>query len=240
MPFASEAGCGISSAVAGGVEETTGAGAMLSSRTGSETGSGAGRGGAGAASSSPRISDASHVPPILAYAVDDEKDILDYVTEVLHLAKIQVKAFLQPEELLAEVKKQTPDVVLTDMMMPKMNGMEMLREIRKIDMELPLIFVSAHLSKKVLLDAIQNGVFAAIEKPFQDSVLISQCLAAGRQYQLSRLLTRSVKLLMYQFSDLDDFLASQGKNEIRANIKSEIENLLELRKRLKHVVSESH
>ncbi len=181
----------------------------------------------------------SHIPPVLAYVVDDEKDIIEYIEEVLSLAKIQVKSFLQPEALLAEIKKQQPDVVLADMMMPKMTGMELFREIRKIDPEIPLIFVSAHLSKKVLLDAIDNGIFAAIEKPFQDSTLIAQCIAAGRQHQLSRLLNRSMKLLMYQYADLDDYLASTGRHEIRANIKSEIEKLISLRRRLKHPTSEA-
>jgi CheY-like chemotaxis protein/HPt (histidine-containing phosphotransfer) domain-containing protein len=181
----------------------------------------------------------TQIPHVLAYVVDDEKDIVEYVEEVLSFAKVQVKPFLLPEALLAEVKKHPPDVVLTDMMMPKMTGMELFREIRKIDSEIPLIFVSAHLSKKVLLDAIASGVFAAIEKPFQDSTLITQCLAAGRQHQLTRLLNRSMKLLMYQYADLDDFLASTGRHDIRANIRSEIEKLIYLRRQLKSAANEA-
>jgi len=181
----------------------------------------------------------THIPPVLVYVVDDEKDIVEYVEEVLSFAKMQVKSFLQPEALLAELKNHPPDVVLTDMMMPKMTGMELFREIRKIDSEIPLIFVSAHLSKKVLLDAIDNGIFAAIEKPFQDSTLIAQCIAAGRQYQLSRLLDRSMKLLMYQYADLDDFLTSTGRHDIRANIKAEIETLIYLKRRLKNKAMET-
>lgn len=171
---------------------------------------------------------------LLVYAVDDEPDILDDIKDTLEEAGISVKTFTEPESVLGEIKSsRVPDVLLSDYMMPKMNGTDLLQAVRKIDHDLPVIFISGHLKKDVLLKMIESGIYAALEKPISESTLISHCLTAGRQYQLKRLLARSTRLLLYQYADLDDYLSSQGKHEIRQTIKTELDSLLKIMREMR-------
>lgn len=171
----------------------------------------------------------------LVYVVDDESELVDALKNILVANGMNAMGFTEPAKLLEQVKKTKPDLVISDINMPDMDGLGVLREIRKIDHDLPVIFISGYLTKDSLMEAIKFGVFATIEKPFREAEIIHQCLAATKQYRLSLLVNRSMNLLLYQFTDLDDFLKAQGKSEIRQTIKNEIEFLIETRRSLRQL-----
>lgn len=167
--------------------------------------------------------------------IDDEVSIIDLMTDILVPRGFEVAAFDRPEEALKNLNSFQPDAVLTDIMMPVMSGLDVLREIRKTHADLPVIFVSAHADKKVLMEAIDMGVYAVLEKPFHMSDVLEVARNAIERHKLVNMLNHSINLLMYQFSDLDDFLVSSGKTDIRNVIDREIKNLLNQRRKLKKI-----
>lgn len=167
---------------------------------------------------------------INAFVVDDEPEILEILCDILKDAGISAQSFDTPQKMFDALAVEKPDVILTDMMMPEINGLQVLTRVKAMDPDIPVIFVSGHLSKSVLMSAVSEGVHGVVEKPIQESVVVSQCVAAARQYQFAKLLKRSLSLLIYQYSDLDNFLASQGREEVRRTLKNEIENILNLRR----------
>lgn len=171
----------------------------------------------------------------LVYAVDDEPDIADYVQEVLNEYGFEVEAFTDPTALLEAFQKKKPDLIVTDMKMPQMTGMDLLRKVRLTDTHIPIIFLSAFLTKEVLIEAIDQGVESAIEKPIEEEVLLAYALNAIRRYQVFKLLNKTVDILMYQYSDLDQFLREHNREEIRVSLKSEITELLKKRRELKQL-----
>jgi hypothetical protein len=88
----------------------------------------------------------------------------------------------------------------------------------------------------VLVDAINRGAFAALDKPFRDADVIAYCSSAAKQYRLQRAFRQSMNLLVYQFTDLDDFLKAQGRNDLRETLKREIDTLLECKRALKGLI----
>lgn len=167
--------------------------------------------------------------------IDDEPSIISLLTDILEPRGFEVAAFDHPEEAIKCLETFQPDAVLTDIMMPVMTGLDVLREIRKTHADLPVIFVSAHADKKVLMEAIEMGVYAVLEKPFHMSDVIEVARNAIERHKLVNMLNHSINLLMYQFSDLDDFLVAQGKTDIRNVIDREIKNLLNQKRRLKKI-----
>lgn len=165
--------------------------------------------------------------------VDDEPDLLELMCRVLRDADLEVEGTEDPREVEALVERFRPDAVLTDISMPGMNGTELLKILAGKFPDLPIVFVSGHVTKECLISAIDSGVHGVIEKPFDYNRLIDTALGAVRRHQLLRLLDTSVNLLMYQFSDLDDFLKKQGKNEVRTTIQNELNNILEQRRRIR-------
>jgi len=167
-----------------------------------------------------------------AVVVDDEPEIVEIICEQLRDGGFEAFGYTEAEKALREMKSKAPTVVLTDINMPKMDGYAFQKACREVDPELPVIFVTGKLTKEGLIAALSNGIFMAIEKPFEQKQLLSAAVQATHRYTLLRLLTRTINMVMYQFSDLDDFLKSQGKDEQRQLIQNEIASLKRQRRLL--------
>ena len=68
---------------------------------------------------------------------------------------------------MAAVARNRPDAVLLDVNMPEMNGLEVLRSIKRIDNRIPVIMVTGNSELSVAEEALKNGAFAYLPKPFQ-------------------------------------------------------------------------
>ena len=97
--------------------------------------------------------------------VEDNEDIAE---EIVFFLKIKVKELFTAKDGLEGVElftKYHPDVVVTDIQMPKMNGLEMISKIREIDAEVPIIITSAYNDTNFLKRSIELGVNSYITKP---------------------------------------------------------------------------
>jgi FixJ family two-component response regulator len=169
----------------------------------------------------------------LAYIIDDEPDILEILGDTLKAAGLTTVTFTDPKAMLEAFQRQTPDLVISDMKMPGLSGIEILKEIKKINADVPVVFISGYLDTPNLLEAIQKGVYAAIEKPFDMNQVLEVSTNAVRLSQLNKLLSRSLNLILFQFTDLKDFLLTQGKTELARSIEEELRFLLEQRRKFR-------
>lgn len=176
----------------------------------------------------------------VVYVVDDEEGIRDILVELVEEAGFRAREFEDGEQAFSALREKSdePVSILLDMTMPNMSGMDLLREVQKINAELPVIFISGNLNKSDVIEAIRYGVFAVLEKPFQPGHVVSNLSNAAQRYKVQKLLNRSIKFMFYQFSDLDQFLKEQGKEEIRRTLRTEIEGLVEMKNSLKGMKSE--
>jgi DNA-binding response OmpR family regulator len=110
--------------------------------------------------------------------VDDESDLLDMLTAYFLSSKYEVDTATNGVEALAAVSRQRPDVVLLDIHMPEMNGLEALKAIMKIDQSIAVIMVTGNTQLSFTVDAIRNGAFGYIPKPF-DFRYLDHLIAAG-------------------------------------------------------------
>jgi CheY-like chemotaxis protein/HPt (histidine-containing phosphotransfer) domain-containing protein len=166
-------------------------------------------------------------PGIKVLLVDDEAFLVEILRDLLGDAGFEVCGTTDPEEALRLIETYRPDVVLSDISMPRITGHELLGRVKKAYPDLPVIFLSGHVDKEALMQGIANGVYAVIEKPFNHVQVVESCLNAAKKYRLTKLVQRSLNLLLYQFSDLDDFLIAQGKQDVRNSIRHELTALLE-------------
>jgi DNA-binding response OmpR family regulator len=100
--------------------------------------------------------------------VDDDKDIVEILSKKLSEAGYAISAAFDGEEALAKVKEDNPDIILLDLMMPKLNGFEVLKQVRQNfqDKWRPVIIISA----KTELDS-----FKACHKLEADHYLTKPC-----------------------------------------------------------------
>jgi two-component system nitrogen regulation response regulator NtrX len=97
--------------------------------------------------------------------IDDEKPIRRTVAEILEFEKHKVDQAEDGEQGLNMIKANKYDLVLCDIKMPKMDGIEVLQEVQKMDEIVPMVMISGHGTIETAVDALKKGAFDYISKP---------------------------------------------------------------------------
>jgi DNA-binding NtrC family response regulator len=108
--------------------------------------------------------------------VDDHASARDAVADVLRQAQYEVAACASAMEALAKLTAGKFDVVVTDLQMPGMNGLEFIREIERRRLNVQVLMITAHASVSSAVEAMRLGAFDYIEKPF-DVVALERSVA---------------------------------------------------------------
>jgi two-component system, NtrC family, response regulator HydG len=117
--------------------------------------------------------------------VDDKELMRDSVAAILSRKGHTVLTAPDARAALARVSEKRPECVVTDLQMPGMNGLELLEEIRKIDAELPVVFMTAFGSIETAVEAMRKGAFDYVTKPFSGDELT---ISVDRALEHARLL----------------------------------------------------
>ena len=110
-------------------------------------------------------------PRIKLLAIDDDPQSLELVAEALSNNGLEILTANDPEEGLELVRSQHPAIVLSDVVMPKMNGMELLGHILEVDPATDVVLMTAHYSTDAAVEAIKKGACDYLTKPISLPVL---------------------------------------------------------------------
>jgi two-component system nitrogen regulation response regulator NtrX len=97
--------------------------------------------------------------------IDDEKSIRKTLTEILSYEGYKVDEAGDGEEGLKKFKEKTYDLVLCDIKMPKLDGIEFLEKAKQINVDVPIIVISGHGNIETAVEAVKKGAFDYISKP---------------------------------------------------------------------------
>ena len=117
--------------------------------------------------------------------IDDEETVRQSISQTLQLADLNVKAFSSAKEALPFLSNSFNGVVLSDIRMPEMDGLELLDHSLAIDPKLPVILISGHADVSTAVNAIRKGAYDLIEKPFSNILLVDKLNRALNQRELS-------------------------------------------------------
>lgn len=105
--------------------------------------------------------------------VDDEKTIIDLVRIRLEKNGYKVVTAANGEEALSTAQQEAPDLVILDVMMPEMNGYEVLKRIREdLKMDMPVMLLTAKSTDNDVWEGWQSGVDYYVTKPFTAHTLL--------------------------------------------------------------------
>ncbi len=162
--------------------------------------------------------------------VDDEKSIRDSLAQVLKYEGYAVREARDGKEAIALAMEEQLDAVLLDIKMPGMDGIEVLKRIKEIDSDMPVIMISAHGTVATAVETFKLGAFDFVEKPFdRDKVLILVRNAtagkrlANEKASLEKTLTKGLKLVgeSTAIRDLVATIARVGPTEAKVLITGE-------------------
>ena len=117
-------------------------------------------------------------PKILV--VEDEKDLARAIRAILEFSKYSVTVAYNGQEALDEVKKQKFDVILMDVMMPIMDGITALKEMRKTGINTPIIMLTAKSQIDDKVEGLDSGANDYLTKPFDKKELLARIRALTR------------------------------------------------------------
>ena len=110
-------------------------------------------------------------PRIKLLVIDDDPQSLELVSETLSENGLHILTADDPESGLELVRRERPEIVLSDIVMPKMNGMELLGRILEVDPATDVILMTAHYSTDAAVEAIKKGACDYLTKPISIPVL---------------------------------------------------------------------
>jgi DNA-binding NtrC family response regulator len=104
--------------------------------------------------------------------VDDEEDFVKTLAERMRMRDLSPDVALNGEQALEQVQQDVPDVMVLDLKMPGIDGMEVLRRVRKVYPQVQVIILTGHGSEKDEAEARRLGAFAYLQKPVDMEKLI--------------------------------------------------------------------
>ena len=133
------------------------------------------------------------------YVVDDEPKIGNLFSNVLERDGYEVESYLNPLSMLEALDEgaETPDVVVADMMMPEMDGVELMETMQERGLDVPVIIMTAHSSVQTAVEAMQQGAFHYLQKPVnleEMRALLEKAIDLyGAQQELEEIKTKQQK-----------------------------------------------
>lgn len=176
----------------------------------------------------------------LIVTVDDEIEILKNY-EIIFGERFEVKSFDHPHKFLQALEQKQLEhiyVLLADLKMPGLDGIDMVRKAREMGSEFPFILLSGHLDKKAILDATDLGAFRLITKPPSFDYLINTVEQLIMEHDIAE-----VQKEIYQgLKELKKVLTPESKTDtahsahpIIEHVESRIQKLIESETQLREL-----
>ncbi len=125
--------------------------------------------------------------------IDDEKDICFLISEILKDENYNTSIALNSDEAISKFNEIKPDLVILDVWLSnsKLDGIEILKEFKSINSNIPIIIISGHGTVDLAVKSIKNGAYDFLEKPFNSDKLI---ILTKRAIESSSLLSENKNL----------------------------------------------
>jgi DNA-binding NtrC family response regulator len=101
-----------------------------------------------------------------AAIIDDDAEILDLIEQILREEGLDTNRYYQAEEFLPHLEGYDFDIIISDLMLPGMTGLELLDELNSRSKEVPVVIITGYASLDSAIEAVNRGAFYYIKKPF--------------------------------------------------------------------------
>jgi two-component system nitrogen regulation response regulator NtrX len=146
--------------------------------------------------------------------VDDEVDIRDLIAGILNDEGYETRTAGESDGALAQIRQRRPSLVVLDIWLQgsRLDGLELLRELKHDNPDLPVVIISGHGNIETAVSAIKQGAYDFVEKPFKTDRLL---LAVSRALEANRLREENMELKI-KIGDESELIGnSQAINQVR-------------------------
>jgi two-component system response regulator FixJ len=122
-------------------------------------------------------------PPQVVHVIDDDEGLRESLAFLLRSAALEVKSFDSAKAFLDVLPNAAVGCVITDVRMPDISGIELLRRLKELKIGVPVIVITGHGDIALAVEAMKIGAADFFEKPFDDDLLLASVRAALRQQE---------------------------------------------------------
>lgn len=115
------------------------------------------------------------------YVIDDDDAVRESLEFLLRTAQIEVRSYESAAKFLDVLPKLTSGCIVTDVRMPEIGGIDLLRRLRELKITVPVIVMTGHGDVPLAVEAMKVGAADFLEKPFDDEVLLAAVRSALNQ-----------------------------------------------------------
>jgi signal transduction histidine kinase len=146
--------------------------------------------------------------------VDDDRDVTNMIKDILQEEGFDPYLSLDGKEAVAKIKEIAPDLVLLDCYLPEIMGLDILKEIRKMDDEVAVIMMTGHGEEQLVVALMKAGASDYLKKPLGKFTLLSAVKDVLRKKDINREIIQSERLLL--LGKLFPFVAHEIRNPLHA------------------------
>ena len=131
-----------------------------------------------------KIHSASFIQTARVLLVDDDSDVRHAIAQTLTLQGAEVEPYASAEAALAAVDAEFDGVIVTDLRMPGMDGLQLFSRVRAVDTDIPVILITGHGDVDSAVQALHDGAYDFLTKPFSGDRLWHSVQRAIEKRQL--------------------------------------------------------
>ncbi len=124
------------------------------------------------------------MPDQIVHVVDDEQAMRDSLAFLIESAGLKVRTYESGPLLLRAAATLAPGCIVTDIRMPEMNGLDLVRQLKAEGVPHPVVVITGHGDIPLAVEAMREGVLDFLEKPFDDELLLAAIHKALKQGDL--------------------------------------------------------
>jgi len=114
----------------------------------------------------------------LTAIIDDDESICDSLEDLMESAGLEARCFGSAEEFLESGFHRQAACLITDIVMPKMSGLQLQARLKEEECDIPIIFITAHEDARMRIQAMKEGAVEFLAKPFDHQALLETVRAA--------------------------------------------------------------
>ena len=119
--------------------------------------------------------------PAIVHVIDDDEALRESLIFLLRTAEIEARSYASAAAFLDALPLAGVTCVITDVRMPGLSGIDLLRRVKELGIEVPVIVITGHGDVPLAVEAMRYGAVDFLEKPFDDEILLQSVRAALRQ-----------------------------------------------------------
>jgi two-component system, LuxR family, response regulator FixJ len=117
----------------------------------------------------------------IVHVIDDDEALRESLIFLLRTAEIEARSYASAAAFLDALPLKGVTCVITDVRMPGLSGIDLLRRVKELGIEVPVIVITGHGDVPLAVEAMRYGAVDFLEKPFDDEILLQSVRAALRQ-----------------------------------------------------------